>query len=175
MLKISFNFPSIYYSPNAIFKNRVIKFTPETANKMILQVPLGQLYTVAQTIVVTLGLDKSYLNRADSDLRVAISDGSRQNSFWIVDKLNYGQYSPCYPAEATRDNQMVSTDTDAPSTFKLTFTPYINYGACETAQEGGYINTGTFSTAIDNRSPLFLELYRDGSSEEYYLKVEIFE
>jgi hypothetical protein len=50
-----------------------------------------------------------------------------------------------------------------------------NYGACETAQEGGYINTGTFSTALLTDYPLYLQLYRDSKNEKYfihYLKVE---
>ena len=167
-----------YISPSAVVHDRAIEFGPEAANnKVILQLSLGSI-SPKTTIVVTVGLDKSHPNTAgiDSDLRVAISDGIRDNSMWIVDKGNYNTYPPCYPDGATQDNRRVASDTEFPSTFKLTFNQYYKYGACETAQGGGYINTGTFSTALLTDYPLYLELCRDSKDEKYfihYLKVEL--
>jgi hypothetical protein len=88
---------------------------------VILKLPLGDI-SLKTTIVVTVGFDKSHPNTAgiDSDLRVAISDGIRDHSMWIVDKSNYNTYPPCYPDGATQDNRRVASDTQFPSTFKLT-------------------------------------------------------
>ena len=57
----------------------------------------------------------------------------------------------------------------ASSTFKLSFVPFYKYGACETAQDGGIINTGTFDSQVDTAKPLFLHLLRDDGGEHAVL------
>ena len=104
--------------------------------------PLGQIDPHA-TIVITVGLDNSHPNtRTDSDPRIAISDGTNTNMVHIHDLGNYPGLAPCFLITGTHDNTLVSSGTKVPATFKLTFTPFYKYGSCETAQEGGYINTG---------------------------------
>ena len=95
----------------------------------------------------------------------------------ILDKNNYDSYSPCYiwPASGIHDDTRVSTSTLVPTTTKLTFTPFYKYGSCETAQQGGYINTGRFNAQVDITKPLFLEMDRKDAAEEYsffYILVE---
>ena len=129
-------------------------------------------------ILVTVGLDKSHPNTpADSDLYIAISDGTTENGQTIVDADNYANSPPCRPLSAVQDNVLVSPGTPVPAIFKLIFTPFYKYGACETAQEGGYINTGTFTSQIDTSKPLFLRVQRSDSGEQYfihYLGIEIY-
>ena len=115
----------------------------------------------------------------DSDLRVGISDGTTQNMIWIVDIDNYikDNLSPCFLTDGTHDGKKVSSGTKVPSTFKVLFTPFYKYMACETVQEGGYINTGTFNAQIDPTKPLSLRVSRNHIAEQYYiyyLNVEIF-
>ena len=150
-------------------------------NGKLIEVPLGGI-APHDTIVITLGLDKAYVNNAsvDSDPIVGITDGTHKNLFAIWDANNYPQASPCHVKyrTGTHDNAKVSSGTQAPSTIKLTFAPFSKFGFCETAQEGGYINTGTFNAQIDITKPLFLTVERSHAYEEYYFhyfKVEILE
>ena len=159
-------------------QERVIHFANGISNEMVLRVPIGQVDQHA-TIVITVGLDKSHPNNAgvDSDPLVGISDGTNENLFIIVDVNNYPSYSPCRPYNGSHDDTRVAAGTQVSSTFKLTFIPFNKCGFCETAQEGGYINTGTFAQRIDITKPLFLTVKRYDSSEQYYFhyfKVEIY-
>ena len=50
------------------------------------------------------------------------------------------------------------------------------YTVCETAQTGGYLNTGRFNNRIDTSQPLFLRVVRDSGIEQlfiHYFMVEI--
>ena len=85
---------------------------------------------------------------------------------WDVD--NYPAYSPCEVWPGTHDSTQITAGTQVSSTFKLTFSPFDKFGFCETAQEGGYINTGTFNSQIDITKPLFLIVKRSGATEQYY-------
>ena len=162
-------------------QERVIHFGSGVANEKLLEVPIGEVDQHA-TIEITVGLKKSHLNTAsDTDSVVGISDGTNENLFIIVDVNNYHLYghSPCWPFPGTHDNAPINaTGSQVPSTFKLTFTPFSKFGFCETAQEGGYINTATFNSQIDITKPLFLTVKRHGTLEQYYyhyFKVEIYE
>ena len=88
----------------------------------------------------------------DSDPSVGISDGTTENLFVIVDVINYPRLSPCHPFPGTGDDTLVTAGTPVSSTFKLTFSPFKKSGCCETAQEGGYINAGTFNSQIASHS-----------------------
>ena len=95
----------------------------------------------------------------------------------LVDVNNYPTYSPCYPINGAHDNVLVSRNTKVPAIFTLTFVPYYKFAACETAQEGGYLNTGTFNSRIDPEKPVFVRVFRNHAVEEvfiHYLKVESF-
>ena len=159
-------------------QERVIHFEPEVNNEKLLTVPIGHIDQHA-AIVITVGMNKSHSNTAagDTDTLVGISDGTNENLFIIRDKTNFPRFSPCHPEPGTHDDTRVAADTPASSTVKLTFTPFNNFAFCETAQEGGYINTGTFNSQIDITKPLFLTVKGEEADEDYYFhyfKVEIF-
>jgi hypothetical protein len=166
-----------YLHPSADIQDRLTYFGPGVANEMILEVPLGEVEP-RSTIVISVGLNKSHLNLQDYDIAIGISDGINNNLHAILDLHNYETYPPCYPRDhASHDNNILPAGTPVPPTFRLTFIPFYKYGACETAQEGGYINTGTFNAQIDTSKPLFLRAFRNDATEEYYihyLKVEVY-
>ena len=176
---MNIEFYATFLSPAVDIQERVIHFGSGVADEKLLVVPIGEIDPHA-TIAVTVGIDKSYPNAAsvDCDAAVGISDGTTENLFWIVDVHNYPTLSPCYPTSGSHDHTLVASGTPVSSTFKLTFAPFNKFGFCETAQEGGYINTATFSSRMDITKPLFLTVRRNQAPEQYYyhyFKVEIYE
>ena len=160
-----------FLHPSADIQERVISFGPTTTIEKLLEVHLGEIDPKA-TISITVALNKSHPNTlgTDSDLRVGISDGTTDNLQFIFDVNNYVNLPPCQPLNGEHDNVLVSNGTQVPAIFKLIFFPFYKYGACETAQEGGYINTGTFNNQIDTSKPLSLRVYSDDEfGEEYFL------
>ena len=157
-----------YLHSSVDIQDRVIHVGPGSLNEKLLEVPLGEIDPRA-TITITVGLDKSHPNTGtDSDLRVGISDGTIHNVQYLDDVSNYPG-PPCGPVNGQQDNIQVSTGTPVPAIFKLIFTPFYKYAACETAQEGGYINTMTFNDQIDTSKPLFLRWSRNDAGEEYFV------
>ena len=167
-----------FLHPSANIQERVISFGPTAGIEKLLEVPLGVI-DPRGTIIITLAINKSHPNSGiDSDIRVGISDGTTDNTIFVIDLSNYIDQSPCFPLIGEHDNTLVSPGTQVPALFKLIFTPFYKYAACETAQEGGYINTGTFNDQIDISKPLSLRVYSDDDiGEEYFvhsLDVEIY-
>ena len=66
------------------------------------------------------------------------------------------------------DIEHVSPGTLVSGVFKLTFDPMNKYGACESARDDGYMNTGQFYSVVDLTGPLYLRVDRDGKDEEYH-------
>ena len=160
-----------YLHTNVDIQERIIHLGPVTVSyEKFLEIPLGEIDARA-TIVITVTLDKSHPNTqgTDSDIVLGISDGNNENLFFIVDINNYIDHSPCYPGNGTHDDIRVTPGTKVPAVFKLTFIPFYKYGACETSQEGGYINTGTFNHKLDTTKPLFLHFSGHGIAEDYYI------
>ena len=168
-----------FLHPTISVQDRVIHFgAGPVANEKLLEVPLGEVDTRA-TIIITVGLDNSHPNTptVDSDFTIGISDGTTQNLQFIADISNYAGYPPCRAVDGDHDNRLVSNGTKVPAVIRLIFTPFFRYAACETAQEGGYVNTMTFNDQIDTAKPLLLRVQRNHAGEEYfinYLKVEIY-
>ena len=163
---------------SADIQSRVIYFGPGVKNETLIEVPLGGV-DPRSTIIVTFGLDKYHLNTPgeDTDLRVGISDGFVFNQIALHDVNNYGNLPPCDIMNALQDDLVLPSSVQAPATFKLTFVPFYKSVVCETAQKGGYINTGTYIDQIDTTKPLFLRADRRHANEEYfihYIRVEIF-
>ena len=97
--------------------------------------------------------------------------------FYLSDAENYNNSPPCRVYYGLHDDALVSATAQAPSTFKLTFTPFFKYGACETAQDGGYINTGRFYTQIDVGKQLYLTVKGHNGAEDmyfYYFNVQYY-
>ena len=131
--------------------------------------PIGHIDPHA-TIVITVGLDNSHPNTpaTDTDPYIGISDGTNTNLIIMTDIGNYGIHPPCFLKDGTHDDTRVPSGTKVPATLKFTFTPFYKYGSCETAQEGGYINTGRFNTQLDITKPLYLHVQRKEGPEQYY-------
>ena len=163
-------------------QDRLIHFGTGISNQLLLEVPIGHI-GIHDTIVVTLGLDKSYMNTASyaANLRISLSDGTNNNLFYIFDH-DYSHRYPCRPVSGYYDSDAwarVNPITQAPSMFKLTFVPFFNFATCETGQEGGYINTARFysSVQLDITKYLRLQVLRLSSNDQvyiHYLKVEKF-
>ena len=167
-----------FIHPGVHIQPTVIQFGPRSDDEPLLEVPIGQIDQHA-TVVITLGQDKAHSSTpgVDSDYRVGISDGTNINVFEVPDANNYPQWGPCYPIDATRDGDTVPHGTPASATYKFTFTPWSKFAFCETAQEGGFIETGVFNSQIDITQPLVLIVTgaeRDETYFYHYFKVDIF-
>ena len=186
LLLISKNIESYatFLSSTFDMRERVIYFGPgDTHDGTLLNVPIGMIDPQA-AIVVTVGLNKTHLNNPsiDSHVGFGISDGTFENLFYIRDANDYTQFDPiaipCHQNIGTSDLTYVSSSTPVSDTFKLTFIPHNQFGFCETAQEGGYINTATFLPPIDVTKPLFLTARRNLVRSDFYfhyIKVEIYD
>ena len=156
-----------YISSLVEIQERVIRFGPTNGFEYLLEVPLGYI-NPRDTIAITIAIDNSYPNEKESDIIVGIYDGTNEQRQVIVDIHNYASLPPCFPIPGQNDQLLVSQGTKVPAIFKLIYTPYDKYAACSTAQEGGYVNTGTFDNAIDTSKPLSLRFHSDNESGETY-------
>ena len=158
----------------ATMGSQSIRFGRGTTREKLLQVPIaaaGELDAHA-SIRVTVGLTPV---SGDSDPVIGISDGVNANKFIIVDTNNYRNHAPCHVIEATYENTRVTTRRVS-SQFTFLFSPFYKYGACSSAQDGGYLNVGTFNNQVDPTNGLNLVIYRSGGNEQYrfrYFLIEI--
>ena len=163
-----------FIDSSATIDSRSIRFGSGTTNEKLLQVPIaaaGELDAHA-SIRVTVGLTPV---SGDSDPRIGISDGVNLNRFYIADTGNYGNYPPCGIEDGSRENTRVTTRRVS-SQFTFLFSPFYKYGACSSAQDGGYLNVGTFNKQVDPTIGISLEVYREHAPEQYkfsYFLVEI--
>ena len=143
--------------------------------EVVIRVPLAapgevDLYT---SIRITVGLKPP--GNEDKDPRVGLSDGVNSNLFNLVDNSNH---SPCYPHPGTHDENRLTSFTSQTQTsqFVLLFELFHQYGACFTAQEHGYVNTGTFLEQLDTSKGLDFVVTRNEGDETYdfyYFIVEL--
>ena len=164
-----------FIDSNATIDSRSIRFGTGTAyDQKLLQVPIaaaGELDAHA-SIRVTVGLTPL---SGDSDPVIGISDGSNENKFFVVDSGNYRTYPPCYVIDGSHENNRVTTRRVS-SQFTFLFSPFYKYGACSSAQDGGYLNVGTFNKQVDPTNGINLVIYRNHAPENYkfrYFLVEI--
>ena len=97
------------------------------------------------------------------------------NRFYIVDTGNYGHIAPCGLHDGSNEGRRVTTRR-VPPQFTFLFSPFYKYGACSSAQDGGYLNVGTFNKQVDPTNGLSLVVYRSNAAESYrfrYFLVEI--
>ena len=116
------------------------------------------------SIRITVGLKPP--GTADKDPRVGLSDGVNNNIFVIPDNSDS---PPCIPHPGTHDGNRLTSFTPQTQTsqFVLLFEPFHQYGACFTAQEHGYVNTGTFTHQLDTSNCLDFVVTRDDGHETY--------
>jgi len=167
-------------SSTLVIGSRSFRFGAGTTNEVLLVVPLvgpGELGPSAQ-IQITVGLDSTGMNLPrDEDPRFGITDGTNKNLFWIVDKGNYHRLAPCYPVSGSHDDQLVATSTRVSDQFTLLFQPSTKFGACYTAQLGGYVNSARFTPQISVNAGISLQVERNGAAEQYtfhYIKVDLY-
>ena len=159
---------------NATIDSRSIRFGSGKIYEKLLQVPIaaaGKL-DAHTSIRVTVGLTPV---TGDSDPRIGISDGVNLNRFFIADTGNYGNTAPCGIDEGSHENNRVTTRRVSPQ-FTFLFSPFNKYGACSSAQDGGYLNVGTFNKQVDPTNGLSLVIQRSNALEQYqfnYFLIEI--
>ena len=101
----------------------------------------------------------------DHDIRIGITDGSYYNQFYVYDRSS--STTTCVPYSATQTSNRVS-ESNIPGQVTLMFQPFHKYGACYTAQDGGYVNIGTFSSQLDTSKGISLLVNRNNAGETYY-------
>ena len=88
------------------------------------------------------------------------------NRFYITDTSNYAAYPPCGMDDASHEGNRVTIRRVSPQ-FTFLFSPFYKYGACSSAQDGGYLNVGTFNNQVDPTNGLNLVVYRQHAPEQY--------
>lgn len=159
---------------SATITNRAIHFGPGSSNEVLLVISLscpGELQ-LDSSIQVTIGLDASTLI-ADHSLRIGLSDAqgnesASENLFYIPDVSKYSTSPPCSLLDAVHDDNRVS-GIQAPAQITFVFKPDNKYGACYTAQNGGFYNSGSFNNQLDVLRGVNLILRRGDAAEEYRL------
>ena len=91
------------------------------------------------------------------------------NRFQIVDTGNYATLPPCGVMDGSQENNHVTTHRVSPQ-FTFLFSPFYKYGACSSAQDGGYLNVGTFNKQVDPTTGLSLVVYREHAAESYQFR-----
>ena len=140
-------------------------------------VPAGRFSAnTSATIKITAALDGSMLNQSvDRDPRIGITDGRVMNDYEIVDVNNYPVWPPCYALSASGLGKTLSSGP-VPDQFTFLFKPAERFGACSTAQNGGYVNVDTFNNQLDLSLGISLRLHMHEADEDiryYYFLVEI--
>jgi len=141
-------------------------------------VPAGRFSTNASvTVKITAALDGSMLNQhsVDRDVRIGITDGRVTNDYEIVDINNYPVWPACYALDASGLRKTLSSGP-VPDQFTFLFKPAERFGACSTAQNGGYVNVDTFNSQLDLSLGISLRLHMHEANEDiryYYFLVEI--
>ena len=69
--------------------------------------------------------------------------------------------------EGSQENNLVTTRR-VPPQFTFLFSPFYKYGACSSAQDGGYLNVGTFNKQVDPANGLTFVVYRHDDAPEQY-------
>ena len=155
-----------------------MKFGAGTTSEKLLEVPLvgvGEL-DIDSTIRITVALQPPIPATTDRDPKVGLSDGTNVNLFYLTDQWNYANSSPCRPFNGTHQDTRVPASSSVPYQYTLIFKPYDRYGACYTAQRGGYANAARFNRQLVITKPLSLAVHREDAAERYtfyYFLVEI--
>ena len=164
-----------YVNPKAyIFHvDQWIRFdAPGPAGEKLLEIPIGQVGP-EDAIVITVGIHVQFYNTPESDInpRIGISDSKDYNLITIHNVNDYKTRPPCMLFDAiTQENNLVSEGTQVSATYTLTFFPEHQYGACTSAQNDGYMNTGTFEHSLDLTQPLSVVVHGGKENEVSYFR-----
>ena len=165
-----------YIHPNAFIAplDQWVSFPgPGPEGEKLLEIPIGQV-APADIVVITVGLYAAWYNTPmhDIDPRVGISDHEgNYNVIMIRDVNDYDKWPPCMLYDGiVQENPLVSDGTQVSATYKLTFSPEHQYGECESPQDDGYRNIGTFVEKLDLTRPLSLSVYRGNQDETSFFR-----
>ena len=147
-------------------------------------VPANVLENNADIVaVITIGLESAARN-ADSDPKFFLSDGQGGIGFEMREE---GIRDRCRGIQATMGDTFTSsrtipgvthTSTVLPEEFVISIKPRRRWGSCFTAIDSGLISPVAYTRSIATSQGLWLEVYREGGSEQYtinYIKVDIHE
>ena len=163
-----------YLHSSGTVRDNSIDFASGSPNDRLLEIPISSPgeFNQHSTIRVTVGLDASGPNTRDYNPRFGITDGTKVNRFGINDAaFDYKtsrNVESCGMLDGTDGNNHITPGTPAPAEYVFIFTPFYKYGACKTAQTGGYVNVGTFNTQLDLNKGIVFHVDRDVHGGEYY-------
>ena len=179
-----------YAQKHATFISTVVRFTDTSIyfgtggiNRTLLEVPLiptGR-YTRNESIAIqiTVSMNGGMLNSGhDRDPIIGVTDGNTTNLFVILDINNYRTHPPCFPTSASGNVDKFLSSGPVPDQFTFLIKPAERFGACSSAQQGGYVNVGIFNNQLDLSRGIKLQIRQAESHEDYrfyYLLVEIFQ
>ena len=171
-----------FISAVANFSDTSMYFGTGGSNRRLLEVPLipAGRYTrnSSISIQITAAINGAMLNtRRDRDPQIGVTDGRTANRFWMLDINNYRNRAPCQPISAT-GTLSKTLPGPVPDQFTFLFKPVERFGACSTAQQGGFTNVGIFNSQLDLSRGIKLQLWQDQPHEDYryyYFLVEIFQ
>ena len=171
-----------FISTVARFNNTSIYFGPYSSGEKLLEVPLISAGKFVRNesiaIQITASMNGGILNSGDRDPHIGVTDGSTTNLFGIPD-INHYPTTPCAPVSASGILPKVISTGPVPDQFTFLFKPAERFGACSTAQQGGYVNVGIFNNQLNLSRGIKLQIYRDDEIHEdylfYYFLVEIFQ
>jgi len=140
-------------------------------------VPAGRFSANASSAIkITAALDGRMLNeRSDRDPLIGITNGRVTYEYVISDTNNYPTV-PCNAQNASGSAKTLPPTVPVPDQFTFLFKPAERFGACFTAQNGGFVNVATFDDQLDLSLGVSLRLRMDGAHEDihyYYFLVEI--
>ena len=179
MVVTPYNLRSVatYLDNNVVIDTNVIRINPGSSSELLIQVPLSGIGEIdpTATIRLTVGFDSDQVTTS-TYLRVGISnDNVRRNQFIV-----YGTSSSyaCHPNgyASSESNQAQEGRSYYPGEVTMLFQPFYKYGSCATGHDGGHVNVGTFSSAVDLSKDVYVQFNRNGASEQYriyYFVVEI--
>ena len=166
---------SLTYGTGGLFNNRLFRLR---------LIPSNVLESDAKVeVVITVGLDRE-ARSGDSDPQFFLSDGSSGIGFQMREEASGNR---CRGIEALMGNTLSSrvgipgathVSTILPEEFVLTLKPHQLWGLCYNSADTGLISTIQFTRTLFPDRGLWLEVYREHSSEQFtfnYIKVEIHE
>ena len=157
-----------------------------SSSSRLLRLPLLQRnllpFDADIVVEVTVGLD-SGIRSGDSDPKFFISDGSDGIGFEMREEADRcrGMEAIMGSAYTSLVNVLPGASHDStilPEQFVLTIKPSQKWGSCYNSVDSGVISPVSYTRTINLDQGLWLEVYREGSHEQYvfnYIKVEIHE
>ena len=136
--------------------------------------------TACITVTMTIAMNTTLADEEDHDPSFGISDGNSFVGFFIADKINYHNRSPCRKMEGENINGTLQNRRRGlgplvasrlySSEVRLQIRPTEQWGSCHTEHDEGYTNIGNYERTPDFTNGLYLELYHQNKEEDYQIK-----